>query len=109
DGTVQKICQPGHGVQKVAFNSHKTSSYCEVSISCPDGIIAHLHGPVPGSWHDLYLLRQSGLEDVFPDALNHSWHQFIINGDLAHGLKEWMVCPFKGACLSDAEIELIRV
>ena len=39
---------------------------------CPDGIIALLHGPVPGSRHDSFMLNDSGilpkLREIMPEA-----------------------------------------
>ncbi|ORY23454.1 hypothetical protein BCR33DRAFT_796463 [Rhizoclosmatium globosum] len=83
DGTVRQMCRPGKGVQKAAYNGHKWKHALKwQSISCPDGIIAHLHGPEPGSRHDL---------------------TFVVYGDPAYGLKDWMVSPFKGAQLTEEQ------
>ena len=62
DGTVRAICRPTVG-QRAFYNGHK--GYHGVNyqtVVTPDGLIAHMYGPMEGCRHDSGMLRQSGLQ-----------------------------------------------
>ena len=54
------------------------------TISTPDGLIFHLHGPLEGRRHNLTLLRESRLPDELPEKLKIDGLQHYIYGDKAH-------------------------
>lgn len=72
----------------------------------PDGIIAHLDGPHPGSRHDCYLLTMSKLLDVLDDKFKTSdGHSYVLYGDQAYGLHNHLIVPYKSSSLTEAQEE----
>lgn len=65
DGTVRPICRPTHH-QRICYNGHKRIHALKFqSVVIPNGLIAHLYGPVEGRRHDSAILRMSGLMREF--------------------------------------------
>lgn len=61
DGTLRKICRPTY-FQRAAYSGHKRTHGIKFqSVTTPDGLIACLFGPIPGSRHDSFMLAESGL------------------------------------------------
>ncbi len=70
----------------------------------PDGIIAHLDGPYPGSRHDCYLLKKSKLLEVLEKNFENSHGQnFVLYGDPAYGIQNHLIGPFKGSSLTEQQ------
>ena len=68
DGTVRPICRPG--MDQVMYNGHKQIHALKFqSATAPNGLTAHLFGPVEGRRHDAYSLRESRL---LPELENRS-------------------------------------
>jgi hypothetical protein len=74
------------------------------AIVCPDGIIAHLYGPVEGVKHDIAIYRESGIEDKLemhayaPDMI-----PLQIYGDPAYGLNEHLISHYRGIDLTEEQ------
>jgi hypothetical protein len=73
DGTLRKTCRPSQ-FQRLAYSGHKRCHGIKFqSVVTPDGLIAMMFGPIPGSRHDSFMLGQSNLvqqlREVVP--LNH--------------------------------------
>jgi hypothetical protein len=61
DGTLRKTCRPTV-FQKCMYSGHKRCHGIKFqSVVTPDGLVALLYGPIVGSRHDSYMLRESGL------------------------------------------------
>ena len=109
DGTVRPICRPTVG-QRLVYNGHKRIHALKFqSVSTPDGIIAHLYGPVEGRRHDAFLLADSGLLPQLeahmnrPNAAPDTPAVYSLYGDPAYPLRAHLLCPFRGAALTDAQ------
>ena len=64
DGTVRPICRPGmhQEVMYKGYNGYKRIHALKFqSVTAPNGLIAHLFGPVEGRRHDAYILHESRL------------------------------------------------
>lgn len=95
DGTVRQICRPGQN-QQVMYNGHKRIHALKYqSVTAPNGLIAHLYGPVEGRRHDAYMLRESGLLDEL-EARSHDpqGNVLCIYGDPAYPLRPQLQAPF---------------
>ena len=53
------------------------------TITTPDGLIFHLHGPEVGRRHDLTLLRNSQIESTLQENMLIDGKQYCIYGDAA--------------------------
>lgn len=113
DGTVRPICRPTTG-QRVCYNGHKRIHSIKFqSVVIPNGLIAHLYGPLEGRRHDIVLLRESGilqeLEQMGPDRENMS---FALYGDPAYPVRADLLSPFptrRKRALSPDEQEFNRL
>ncbi len=101
DGTVRQICRPSRN-QRLCYNGHKRKHALKFqSVTTPDGLIIHLFGPIEGRYHDVRLLRESGLGDtMIQHARDQSNRQLCVYGDPAYGVTSWLVSPFKGSKLT---------
>ncbi|ETM40290.1 hypothetical protein L914_13729 [Phytophthora nicotianae] len=75
------------------------------SVLARDGLIIHLSGPFPGTRHDAFIFKQSGLLDMAEAYLSYGEKHFVIYGDPAYAQNNHIVAPFKGVVLSDDEKE----
>ena len=61
----------------------------------PDGLIAHVFGPIEGRLHDETVYQMSGLPQLLDE---HSWdplgQPLVIYGDPAYGLSSHLISPF---------------
>jgi nuclease HARBI1 len=61
DGTLRKTCRPSF-FQRLAYSGHKRCHGIKFqSVTTPDGLIALMYGPIPGSRHDSFMLGESNL------------------------------------------------
>ena len=102
DGTVRPMCRPI--IEQKAFYNGKDRVHCIKfqSIVTPDGLIAHLYGPMEGRRHDAAMLRESSLlhqlENNLP--LPEAGDCYCLYGDAAYPLRPQLITPFKGAHLT---------
>ncbi|KIO28419.1 hypothetical protein M407DRAFT_182246 [Tulasnella calospora MUT 4182] len=104
DGTLRKVAHPILN-QRILYNGWKRIHALKWhSVITPDGLHAHVFGPVEGRRHDETLYKESGLAAILDE---HSWdpegNPLAVYGDPAYGIGRHLLSPFKGASLSDEE------
>lgn len=71
----------------------------------PDGSVVFTDNPYSGNRNYAGLLRDSGLETILESSLRGADQcQLYIYGDPEYPDRPYLVCPFKGSRLSDAEL-----
>ncbi|XP_072181446.1 uncharacterized protein [Diadema setosum] len=95
DGTVRPVCRPIQH-QRILYNGHKRVHALKYqSVTVPNGLIAHLYGPVEGRRHDAYILRQSGLlTELEARSHDQDGNPLCLYGDLAYPLRPQLQAPF---------------
>ena len=101
---MRPICRPKRN-QRVVYNGHKRVHALKYqSVVAPNGLIAHLYGPVEGRRHDSGMLAMSGL---LPQLEQHSFSSdgqvLCIYGDLAYPHRLHLQCPFPAARLTQEQ------
>ena len=101
DGTVRGTARPMKR-QRVVYNGHKRKHALKYqSITAPDGLCIHLHGPQPGTRHDARMYRESGLPQILEEcAYDTQGNSLCLYGDPAYGHSQNLIAPFGGASLS---------
>ncbi|KAJ8017757.1 hypothetical protein HOLleu_44613 [Holothuria leucospilota] len=81
------------------YNGHKRIHALKFqSVTTPNGLIAHLYGPVEGRRHDAYILRESGLlEELEARSRDPEGKILCIYGDPAYPLRPQLQAPFPTA------------
>ncbi len=69
----------------------------------PNGLIAHLYGPVEGRRHDAFMLNTSGLLPLLQQLVKPNGEPYVLYGDPAYGLTQNILAPFKGAQITASE------
>ena len=69
----------------------------------PNGLIAHLYGPVEGRRHDAFMLNTSGLLPLLQQLVKPNGEPYVLYGDPAYGLTQNILAPFKGARITANE------
>ena len=73
-------------------------------ISAPNGLIVNLFGPIEGCRHDSGMLRISGLMENLQDKMTRGdGNIYSLYGDPAYPLRPQLLCPFKGAHLTEEQ------
>jgi hypothetical protein len=88
DGTVREICRPTHLQGAMYSGKDRIHSLKYQAINTPDGMIRHLAGPFPGSRHDQWMLRESGILEwiaEFPKQQGTNWPH-VIYADLGYSV-----------------------
>lgn len=103
DGTVRPISRPGQN-QKVVYNGHKRVHALKFqSVTLPNGLIAHLFGPVEGRRHDAGILRDSHLlGELEGQAFSPTGEAMCLYGDPAYPHSIHLQGPFKEPHLTPA-------
>lgn len=122
DGTVRPVARPTRS-QNVLFSGHKRVhcikfqvwyytilhvdmnkiSVSPQSLVTPNGLIAHLFGPIEGKRHDAFMLGESGLAQKLIRYNQASGLPYVVYGDPAYGISRNILAPFRGAQLTIAE------
>ena len=93
DGTYIRIPRPTNPVGW--YNRHKyPAMHLQVVINENLEII-HAHTGCPGSMHDAWVYRMSGLEDILKDPQTAPPQDFHLLGDAAYPLKPFLITPFR--------------
>jgi hypothetical protein len=103
DGTVRACARPSKGLQqRSVYNGHKRKHALKFqTLVTPDGMIAHIFGPLEGRYHDITLLRRSQLEGRLKrDA---RFNGYVVFGDPAYGRTSHFTSPFRRAKLTPAQ------
>jgi hypothetical protein len=102
DGTVMPICRPTRN-QREVYNGHKrTHALKYQSVVTPDGLIANLFGPMEGRRHDAALLAESELLNRIRFHTTRNT-PLCLYGDSAYPLSPYLMCPYKGAVLTQEQ------
>ena len=104
DGTVRAICRPGRN-QRPMYSGHKRVHAVKFqNITFPDGMVVFMDGPYAGNRHDSGILRESGLGEILEANLRGvDGRQLCIYGDPAYPDRDYLVCPYKGSQITDAQ------
>ena len=73
------------------------------SVQAPNGLIAHMFGPIEGRRHDAFMLGVSGLANKLHRFQTPTGEPYVIYGDPAYGLACNIISPFRGTRLTDDE------
>lgn len=104
DGTCRPICRPKRH-QKLLFSGHKRVHALKFqSLVTPDGLVSHLGGPYCGNRHDSAILTMSGLLADMRRSLRDEDGPFVVYGDSGYPIASHIVCPYKGARLSEGQV-----
>ena len=52
----------------------------------PNGVIAHMFGPIEGRRHDAFMLNESGLTPKLARLVTPNGDPYVIYGDPAYGI-----------------------
>ena len=100
DGTARPVCRPTYN-QRECYSGHKRVHCLKYqSVQVPNGLIAHMFGPVEGRRHDAAMLAQSGLLNQLAGLDNGDDGPFCLYGDPAYPLRVNLISPYRGANLS---------
>ena len=67
------------------------------TIATPDGLFAHMFGPIEGCRQDSGMLRESGLVNQLESVSDTpNGKTYCIYGDPAHPLRPQLLAPYKG-------------
>lgn len=66
----------------------------------PNGLIAHLYGPLEGKRHDAFMLGVSGLLPQLERITKPDGEPYVVYGDPAYGISRHIIAPFRGAHLT---------
>ena len=128
DGTVRPIARPSKN-QSIMYSGHKRvhcikfqvqnnfSLYACILALCalymqlkslfplqslvtPNGLIAHLFGPIEGKRHDAFMLSLSGLTPKISRYNQPSGAPYVVYDDPAYGLMRNILAPYRGTQLT---------
>ena len=63
------------------------------SVSTPNGLIAHMFGPLEGRRHDAFMLSVSGLPNKLRLFNRPDGHPYVLYGDPAYGVMRNILSP----------------
>ena len=72
-------------------------------MQAPNGLIAHMFGPIEGRRHDAFMLAESHLTEKLERLNQQNGKHYIVYGDPAYGVNKNILSPLKGVDLSDTE------
>ena len=100
------ISRPGIH-QRVFYNGHKRYHTLKFqSVVVPNGLIANSYGPVEGKRHDSGMLMDPGLLNQLQQySFGQNQRPLCIYGDPAYPLRVHLQAGFKGARLSQQQID----
>jgi hypothetical protein len=108
DGTLRKICRPTR-FQRAAYSGHKRTHGVKFqSVVTPDGLIACLFGPIPGSRHDSFMLAESGLLQQLTEIMprNQPGVQiYSLYGDPAYPQSQYLVGGYRNPAPNSVEAQ----
>ena len=75
------------------------------SVVTPNGLVAHMFGPIEGRRHDAFMLSVSGLLNKLRSLEQPNGQPYVLYGDPAYGVSRNVLSPFRGANLTPQEQE----
>ena len=105
DGTVLGIARPvDYDVQHAAYNGHKRKHALKFqTLTTPDGLVMHAHGPMAGSRHDWALYVASDMDEQLQEVCYVNGVQYYFHGDTGYNRRHYLDVPFAGGNLSPAQ------
>jgi hypothetical protein len=95
DGTLRRTSRPSR-FQRLHYSGHKRSHGIKFqSVVTPDGLIACLFGPVPGSRHDAFIIGESGLLDQLEELMPPGNPVYTLYGDSAYAQMHLVLGGFR--------------
>ncbi|KAK3734504.1 hypothetical protein QZH41_010192 [Actinostola sp. cb2023] len=108
DGTPRGIARPIYN-QRIMFSGHKRIHCLKFqSVQAPNGLIAHMFGPIEGRRHDAFMLGMSDLLPELQRLVKPNGEPYVLYGDPAYGISQNILAPFRGANLTADEQEFNR-
>jgi DDE superfamily endonuclease len=105
DGTGIEIERPRGTSQRATYSVHKRHNCLKFqAISAPDGLVLHIFGPVEGRWHDMFLCKESGIDDGLRSSLVISNWQYYVYGYPAYILRQYLQVGFTGSPITPEEL-----
>ena len=78
------------------------------SLLTPNGLIAHMFGPIEGRRHDAFMLSESGLQSKLQHLNQANGQPYVLYGDPAYGLSQNILSPFRSCRLSRQEQDFYK-
>lgn len=103
DGKIVPNCKPIREQRELYNGKDRIHGLKYQSIVTPNGLIAHLYGPVEGSKHDSTLLRQSNILDTISNFTAADGTPLMIYGDKAYPISPNLITPFRGMGITPQE------
>ena len=92
------LCMESHGhrTTRVMYNGHKwLHSIKFQSVLIPKSLIANLHCPFEGKWHDSAMLQETGVLCDLPRIAFYNGDPLCLYGDPAYQLGVHLQAPFR--------------
>ena len=70
------------------------------SVTAPNGLIAHMYGPIAGRHHDAFMLSVSGLQRKLATITRQDGSPCVIYGDPVYGVSSTILAPYRGSQLT---------
>ena len=97
DGKLWKVAKPTK-FQRVLYSGHKRSHGIKTQgLVFPNGIQPYPFGPICGSRHDSFLLRESGILDIMEELCNKLGKDYVLFGDSAYPRARFIWAMYKDA------------
>ena len=93
-----QVCLNNVSVSLYEFQSSVSLSL--QSLTTPNGLIAHMYGPLVGRRHDAFMLSVSGLQSKLAKIQKQDGSPYVIYGDPAYGVSRTILAPFRGSRLT---------
>lgn len=113
DGTCREICRPSR-LQRLVFSGHKRRHVLKFqSVVTPDGMIAHLGGPVEGRRTDSFMLHKTKLLEVI--QATPGFGGYVLYADGGYGASQFLkkpnVAPAHGSAeqLFNTQMSTVRI
>ncbi|XP_046860923.1 uncharacterized protein LOC124454159 [Xenia sp. Carnegie-2017] len=102
DGTVRPISRPKKH-QRIVYNGHKrVHSLKFQGVALPNGLIAHIFGPVEGKKHDAGMLADSNFhQDLEQNAFPVDGRPLCIYGNPSYPKRIHLQAPFRHGVITD--------
>ena len=106
-GAFKGFCQPGE--QQRVFNSGYTKQrgYKYQAVVCPDGLVAALSGPYEGRANDLYMVKDSKIEEDCEVLMGQN-PPYYLYGDCAYKQLAYIFGPFQSGKSLSIEKQLFN-
>lgn len=75
------------------------------SVVAPNGLVAHMFGPIEGRRHDAFMLGASGLSRKLGRFVQPNGQPYVLCGDPAYGVSRTILAPYRGAQLSRQQMD----